>query len=165
MIRKVIDLGLEKNILFLDEVSWREIAKYYCVLDLFVAPQRHEGFGLTPSEAMASGIPVVAFKDVGAFNEQIIDKKTGLIVEHKCSDDLADAIKSLISDRKKVSVFFQKMQENMYRKTLILLMKLKKLVQVYKDLFENLITVSLHIKIEFSESVIYNVYYLLMIFL
>lgn len=31
-----------------------------CALELFVAPQRWEGFGLTPLEAMASGVPVVA---------------------------------------------------------------------------------------------------------
>ena len=35
-------------------------------LDLFAAPARWEGFGLTPLEAMACGVPAVAAR-VGAF--------------------------------------------------------------------------------------------------
>ncbi|MGB7430895.1 MAG: glycosyltransferase family 4 protein [Ahrensia sp.] len=43
-----------------------DIERWYQAMDLFVAPQRWEGFGLTPLEAMACGVPVVA-TDTGAF--------------------------------------------------------------------------------------------------
>ena len=135
LVKKVNDLGLEKNILFLEEVSWREIAKYYGSLDLFVAPQRHEGFGLTPSEAMASGVPVIAFKDVGAFNEQIIDKKTGLIIENKCSDDLADAIEKLIINWKRV-LYFSKNARRHVQKNFNIVNEAKELVKVYRELLK-----------------------------
>ena len=42
--------------------------RWYQALDLLVAPQRWEGFGLTPLEAMACGVPVIA-TTVGAFDE------------------------------------------------------------------------------------------------
>ncbi|WP_377296322.1 glycosyltransferase family 4 protein [Rhizobium sp. SGZ-381] len=70
--------GLADRILFVGEHT--NINEWYRGLDLFVAPQRWEGFGLTPLEAMASGIPVVA-ADVGAFAELIVDGETGRMVE------------------------------------------------------------------------------------
>src|SRR5690606_23454290 len=74
---RVARAGLSERILFMGER--RVIAPYYQALSLFVAPQRWEGFGLTPLEAMASGVPVVA-ADVGAFSEMIVPGKTGTIV-------------------------------------------------------------------------------------
>ena len=135
LIKKVNDLGLEKNILFLEEVSWREIAKYYRSLDLFVAPQRHEGFGLTPSEAMASGVPVLAFKDVGAFNEQIINKKTGFIIENKCSHDLAGAIEKLTTNPQRVSFFSKNAREHVL-KNFNIENEANELVKVYRKLLK-----------------------------
>ncbi|MCM2502346.1 glycosyltransferase family 4 protein [Aureimonas altamirensis] len=66
--RRVAAAGLSDRILFLGEFS--DVAPYYRALDLFVAPQRWEGFGLTPLEAMASGVPVVA-ADVGVFSDVV----------------------------------------------------------------------------------------------
>ncbi|MCB1448226.1 MAG: glycosyltransferase family 4 protein [Rhizobiaceae bacterium] len=56
-----------------------EIPAWYRGLDLYVAPSRTEGFGLTPLEAMASGVPVVA-GDVGAYPELIVEGETGAVV-------------------------------------------------------------------------------------
>ena len=75
--------GLAGRILFVGE--HRDIERWYRALALFVAPQRWEGFGLTPLEAMACGVPVVA-ADVGAFSELIVEGRTGTIVQ---ADDLA----------------------------------------------------------------------------
>jgi mannosyltransferase len=63
---RVAAAGLADRILFVGE--HKNIAYWYRTLDLFIAPQRWEGFGLTPLEAMATGVPVVA-TDVGAFAE------------------------------------------------------------------------------------------------
>ena len=45
---KVAKAGLSDRILFMPEVTVDQIAEWYQVLDLFIAPQRWEGFGLTP---------------------------------------------------------------------------------------------------------------------
>lgn len=75
--------GLGERIRFVGEHT--DIHRWYQALSLFVAPQRWEGFGLTPIEAMACGVPVVA-TDVGAFSELVVDGKTGTVVP---PDDLA----------------------------------------------------------------------------
>lgn len=77
--QKVGSAGLADRILFVGEHT--NINDWYRALDLFVAPQRWEGFGLTPLEAMASGVPVVA-TDVGAFSEQIVSgaEETGTLI-------------------------------------------------------------------------------------
>lgn len=74
---RVRQAGLADRILFVGE--HRNIEDWYRALSLFVAPQRWEGFGLTPLEAMACGVPVVA-ADVGAFSELIVEGRTGAIV-------------------------------------------------------------------------------------
>lgn len=76
--QKVAAAGLSDRIRFLPEVPVHQIADWYRVLDLYVAPQRWEGFGLTPIEAMACGVPVVATR-VGAF-EEIVTDATGTLV-------------------------------------------------------------------------------------
>ena len=67
--QRVKDAGLAERVLFVGEHA--AIHRWHAVLDLYVAPQRWEGFGMTPLEAMASGVPVVA-TDVGAFPELIL---------------------------------------------------------------------------------------------
>ncbi|RWR13732.1 glycosyltransferase family 4 protein [Paenirhodobacter populi] len=76
---KVKAEGLEDRILFPPEVPVDRMADWYRVLDLYVAPQRWEGFGLTPIEAMACGVPVVATR-VGAF-EEIVTPRAGALVD------------------------------------------------------------------------------------
>ncbi|WP_245409741.1 glycosyltransferase family 4 protein [Pararhizobium haloflavum] len=80
--------GLSDRIRFVGEHT--DIDAWYRGLDLFVAPQRWEGFGLTPLEAMATGVPVIA-ADVGAFSELILEAETGTVVP---PDDLAAMIEA-----------------------------------------------------------------------
>jgi len=72
------EAGLAENVHFLPEVPVQDMADWYRVLDLFVAPQRWEGFGLTPLEAMACGVPVVATR-VGAFPDLVTDEVGRLV--------------------------------------------------------------------------------------
>lgn len=87
--------SLEKRIFFFPEVSVDQMADWYRALDLFVAPQRWEGFGLTPLEAMACGIPVVATR-TGAFEELIIDGECGYLVPAADSGVIADQCSRLV---------------------------------------------------------------------
>ncbi|MCV9999988.1 glycosyltransferase family 4 protein [Pararhizobium sp. YC-54] len=76
---RVKSAGLTERILFVGEHT--NIPDWYRALDLFIAPQRWEGFGLTPLEAMATQVPVVA-TDVGAFSELLVTGKdeTGILI-------------------------------------------------------------------------------------
>lgn len=95
---RVAGSALSHRLRFLDEVATHETPDFYAALDLYVAPQRWEGFGLTPLEAMASGVPVVATR-VGAFEELVVDGETGRLVPPGDAVALGDAIGALLSDR------------------------------------------------------------------
>lgn len=93
---RVAAAGLAGRILFLPEVPVHAVADWYRALDLYVAPQRWEGFGLTPIEAMACGVPVVATR-VGAF-EEIVTAGTGSLVPADDVPALAAAIAPFLDD-------------------------------------------------------------------
>ncbi len=99
---KVAKAGLLDRILFMPEVTVDQIAEWYQVLDLFIAPQRWEGFGLTPLEAMACGVPVVA-TDVGAFSEIVTDPSLGRVVTPGDIPALADAAAEMLENRDSLS--------------------------------------------------------------
>lgn len=77
--QKVEKAGLSDRIRFVGEHT--NIPDWYRALDLFIAPQRWEGFGLTPLEAMATAVPVIA-TDVGAFSELLTtgENETGIVI-------------------------------------------------------------------------------------
>lgn len=87
--------GLASRIHFLPEVPVQAMADWYRALDLYVAPQRWEGFGLTPIEAMACGVPVIATR-VGAF-EQIVAPQTGALVPADDIPALSGAIQEALA--------------------------------------------------------------------
>jgi len=89
--------GLTQRLLFCPEVETQDMADWYRVLDLYIAPQRWEGFGLTPLEAMACGVPVIATK-VGAF-EQILTPQTGALIETNDTGAMAQATLKVLSDK------------------------------------------------------------------
>ena len=82
---KLTAAGLTNRVHFLGELPWEDVVRHYQAMDLFAAPARWEGFGLTPLEAMACGVPVVATR-VGAFETLIRDGETGSLVD---ADDQA----------------------------------------------------------------------------
>jgi mannosyltransferase len=66
-------------------------------MSIVVAPQRWEGFGLVPLEAMASGCAVVATR-VGAAHHVIRDERTGYLVSPEDLDGLVSRLKILMRD-------------------------------------------------------------------
>lgn len=76
---KIEQAGLQDRIRFLGELPWDKVVRHYQALDLFAAPARWEGFGLTPLEAMSCGVPTVAAR-VGAYETLIKDGKTGSLI-------------------------------------------------------------------------------------
>jgi mannosyltransferase len=81
---RIAAAGLNDRIRFLGEVAPHEVPLWQRRMTLIVSPQRWEGFGLVPAEAMASGAAVVATR-VGAAAHLIDHGKTGYLV---ASDDM-----------------------------------------------------------------------------
>ncbi|NHM18073.1 glycosyltransferase family 4 protein [Tritonibacter mobilis] len=94
---EVAAAGLSDRILFRDEVAVEDVPRHFQALDLYVAPQRWEGFGLTPLEAMACGAPAVATR-VGAFEELVVPGETGTLCDIEDLDKITADIIELLSD-------------------------------------------------------------------
>lgn len=69
----------------------------YASLDVLVQPSYREGMPMTILEAMASGLPVVATR-VGAAEDVIDDRRTGLLVPPGDVPALTAAVASLLAD-------------------------------------------------------------------
>lgn len=95
---KVAASPIADRIHFLDEQPLEELAARFRALDLYVAPQRWEGFGLTPLEAMSCGVPVIAAR-VGAFEDLIADGETGVLTGIEDVEAMAHALDALLSDQ------------------------------------------------------------------
>ncbi|HXV31299.1 MAG TPA: glycosyltransferase family 4 protein, partial [Sinorhizobium sp.] len=100
---RVAKAGLADRLHFVGEHT--NIPDWYRALDLFIAPQRWEGFGLTPLEAMATGVPVVA-ADVGAFSELITDgpEETGVIIPAADLKAMVDGAAAFMDDEARRAV-------------------------------------------------------------
>ena len=88
---------LSDRIRFLGEIPWDQVVRTYQALDLFAAPARWEGFGLTPLEAMACGVPTVAAR-VGAYETLIRNGETGSLVPRDDADALTAALARWLDD-------------------------------------------------------------------
>jgi 1,4-alpha-glucan branching enzyme len=93
-------LGIEQHITFTGFVPDWEVPLFYRAADVFCYPSLWEGFGLTPAEAQASGVPVVAFRTT-AVPEVVRDGQTGLLVRPGDVEGLAEALIKLLSDEEK----------------------------------------------------------------
>ena len=81
-----------------------KVAKYYQASDIYIHAAKAEVWGLTITEALACGIPVVA-TDVGGIKEQIINGVTGFLTPQSDYIDMVKKIDQLIKDsdiRKKI---------------------------------------------------------------
>ena len=75
-------LGVSDNIVFTGEVSSEDLLEKYREADIFVLPSRMEGFGIVLLEAMASGLPCVAYS-IPSVRTLIEHGKTGLLAENE----------------------------------------------------------------------------------
>lgn len=89
--------GVRRHVHFLRGLSYPEIAACYSACEIFAMPSRGEGFGLVYLEAMACGKPVIGGSHGGA-PEVVEEGKTGFLVKHGETDQLADSLHKLLAD-------------------------------------------------------------------
>jgi phosphatidylinositol alpha-1,6-mannosyltransferase len=98
----VADLGLGRQVTVVGGVSGEDLGKFYNLCDLFVLANRDvegdvEGFGMVFLEANACGKPVLGGR-TGGTSEAVIEGSTGLLVDPEDIDQIASALRLLISD-------------------------------------------------------------------
>lgn len=98
------DVGVERDVVFTGSVPWQRLPAYYAAGDVFAMPCRTryagldvEGLGVVFLEAAASGLPVVA-GDSGGAADAVRPGETGLVVDGRSVDAVADAVGDLLGD-------------------------------------------------------------------
>lgn len=85
-----IDLGIEKQVTFLGELSREQAVMEMQKCDVFVLASRFETFGVVFIEALACGKPIIATKCGGP--EMIVNEKNGLLVANENIEELSSAL-------------------------------------------------------------------------
>jgi glycosyltransferase involved in cell wall biosynthesis len=73
------------------------LRRWLTIADLLVLPSRAEGRPTVIYEAMAAETAVLG-TDIGGVSEQVVDGETGVLIEPRDTDALADALTSIITD-------------------------------------------------------------------
>ncbi len=103
---------------FRGRVSDGELSELYRHADAFLFPGV-EDFGLTPIEAMAAGVPVLAYGKGGAL-ETVSDGKTGLFFHSQDAASLAECMEAFEQDgvgfsRQEIADYSQQFSEEAFR--------------------------------------------------
>lgn len=107
-------LGLNRNRCILND-SISDVEKEYVASSLFVCTSRFEGFGMGIIEAMACGLPVVAFDCLWGPRSIITDGEDGLLVENGNVRKMAEALISLMDDPQRIEMMGQYARNNVRR--------------------------------------------------
>ena len=93
---------LQTNVRFLGSVPYENIAAYMAEAAVFARPSRSEGLGISFLDALAAGVPIVGTA-VGGIPDIICDGETGLFAKVDDHIDLAEKIKTLLTDKQLAS--------------------------------------------------------------
>jgi N-acetyl-alpha-D-glucosaminyl L-malate synthase BshA len=101
-------LGVADKIHFMG--SQANVIDYLSVADLYLQASQHESFGLSSLEAMACGVPAVAYR-VGGVPEVILYGRTGFLVDPDDAAALGEAALAILSDGSRHEEFARASQE------------------------------------------------------
>ncbi|NGM84872.1 glycosyltransferase family 4 protein [Paenibacillus sp. 7124] len=97
---RIADYGLTSKVRLLGYIPDHELASYYQAADLFVVPsQALEGFGLITTEALASGLPVMA-TPIGGNREILQNFRPELLFKSSSAADMAEGISHMLGNRR-----------------------------------------------------------------
>lgn len=140
--RQIDRLGLNEKVKLLGFVPDELLSAYYEACDLFClsSVQKTEAFGIVQVEAMSFGKPVVAtlipHSGVSWVNEHGV---SGLNVQSKDSEALADAIMKITNDRKVYQTYSRNAFER-YRNMFTKKKMVDRCIKIYQDLMDKKIS-------------------------
>lgn len=125
------DNKLTDNVRFIPAVQYSEMKRYYALADVVVVPSLcFDSFPTANLEAMALHKPVIA-THFGGSREVVEDGVTGFIINPLNTDDLAEKVLSLISNKQKARQFGEAGFERV-SKSFNVIQNVDKLLTLYK---------------------------------
>ncbi len=98
-LKQLVELfSIEKNVVFLGNISKKETANWRRASSVFVLNSLYEGLPHTVLSSFAVGIPVVA-TNISGTNEAVYNERTGLTVPPNNPQAIADAVVRLLFDQ------------------------------------------------------------------
>lgn len=126
-----VSLNLDKKRCRLND-SISDVQKEYLDSSIFVCTSRFEGFGMGIIEAMACGLPVVAFDCLWGPRSIITDGEDGLLVENGNIEKMAETILSLVNHPERISEMGMNARKNVQR------FNIDTIAKKWKRLFDSL---------------------------
>jgi glycosyltransferase involved in cell wall biosynthesis len=90
-------LKIDTSVRFLGRIPHDALPGYYATADLYVAPSIIEGQGVALIEAMASGLPVIAY-ETGGIRDVVSHEETGILIAPRDIQSLSKALVTLLQD-------------------------------------------------------------------
>ncbi len=94
--RRVAELGLEEAVTFTGYVSDENLPALFAGAEAFIFPSLYEGFGLSPLEAMACGVPVVTSRRSSI--PEVVGEAAVYLDEPRDPTEIADKTENLLTD-------------------------------------------------------------------
>lgn len=129
---EVKKLGIADKVIYVGERPFKEVGQFHAAVDVIVCPALAEGFCFLIGEALATGRPAVATA-LGAHNERIIDKETGLL-SSESPEEFANAIITLLNEKEKAMLMGKKAAE--LSKKLSWENSVKKHLELYQEVID-----------------------------
>ncbi|MBW2988794.1 glycosyltransferase [Candidatus Woesearchaeota archaeon] len=110
-------LRMEKKVIFLGNIPYNSLPELYNSSDLVALCSKNEGFGLSVTEGMACGKPIIGTK-VGGIPIQVKNRSNGFLVDVGDIDSTAGKIIKVLSDsrlRKAMSLSSLKAVEDNFK--------------------------------------------------
>lgn len=86
-----------KKILFLGFQNQSELPKIYSITDVIILPSKRETWGLVVNESLIFEIATIVGDGVGC-GPELVENKTGYIINHKSVDELKRAIERMVNE-------------------------------------------------------------------
>ena len=97
-LREMTPSSLRDRIIFHGFSTLDDLPQHFARADFMVLPSRHDGWGVVVNQALAAGLPVVASDAVGAAQDFVAGRGTGLIVPAGDEVALTEALARFVSE-------------------------------------------------------------------
>src|SRR5438067_5583248 len=97
-------VGVAERVRLVGGVPRDEMPRWYRSAEVLACPAWYEPFGLTPLEAMACGVPTVAYA-VGGFTDTVVEGVTGHLVPARDHRALATTLRRLLREPSRLMAY------------------------------------------------------------
>jgi len=130
----VLEEGIGDKVIFSGVAERKELKNFYAAGDIFVYASKSETQGMVMSEAMYSGLPIVAVKAPGA-ESLVINNETGILTKDD-RQEFSAAVQKLIQDKELRLKFSEKAKE-VAREKYTSVVCAKRMLEAYNQAIKN----------------------------